>query len=109
MVLVSFRKGFRKGHYSSNYFVLDQANGVLCYEQSDQDAQTLHRVKAHDVRAFTASKAFHVSMSLDQVLWACHWKSQNTFTHFYLKDVAWADSDTFHLGPVVAAQKVHLK
>ena len=38
---------------------------------------------------------------------ACHWKSHNTFTQFYLKDVAWADSELFHLGPVVAAQQVH--
>ena len=42
-----------------------------------------------------------------QILSACHWKSHNTFTQFYLKDVAWADSELFHLGPVVAAQQVH--
>ena len=29
------------------------------------------------------------------------------FTQFYLKDVAWADTELFHLGPVVAAQQVH--
>ena len=46
-------------------------------------------------------------ISLDQILSACHWKSHNTFTQFYLKDVAWADSELFHLGPVVAAQQVH--
>ena len=28
------------------------------------------------------------------------------FTQFYLKDVAWADSDLYHLGPVVAAQQI---
>ena len=42
-----------------------------------------------------------------QILSACHWKSNNTFTQFYLKDVAWADSELFHLAPVVAAQQVH--
>ena len=30
-----------------------------------------------------------------------------TFTQFYLKDVAWADSELYHLRPVVAAQQVH--
>ena len=80
---------------------------VLCYELSDQEALTLHQVKAHDVRAFAASKAFQSGISLDQILSACHWKSHNTFTQFYLKDVAWADSELFHLGPVVAAQQVH--
>ena len=30
-----------------------------------------------------------------------------TFTQFYLKDAAWADSKLFPLGPVVAAQQIH--
>ena len=52
-------------------------------------------------------KAFQSGVSLDQILAPCHWKSHNTFTQFYLKDVAWADSELFHLGPVVAAQQIH--
>ena len=31
---------------------------VLCYQLSDEQAQKLHQVQAHDVRAFAASKAF---------------------------------------------------
>ena len=34
-------------------------------------------------------------------------KLGNTFAQFYLKDVAWADSELYHLGPVVAAQQIH--
>ena len=34
-------------------------------------------------------------------------KVHNTLTQFYLKDVAWVDSELYHLGPVVAAQQVH--
>ena len=52
------------------------------------------------------SKAFQSGVSLEQILSACHWKSHNTFTQFYL-DVAWADSELYHLGPVVAAQQIH--
>ena len=80
---------------------------ILCYELSDQETHTLHQVKAHDVRAFAASKAFQSGVSFDQILSACHLKSHNTFTQFYLKDVAWADSELYHLGPVVAAQQIH--
>ena len=80
---------------------------ILCYELSDQEAPTLHQVKAHDLRAFAASKAFHSGVSLKEILSACHWKSHNAFTQFYLKNVAWADSELFHLGPVVAAQQIH--
>ena len=80
---------------------------ILCYELSDQEALTLHQVKAPDIRAFAASKAFQSGVSLEQIFSACHLKSHNTFTQFYLKDVAWADSELFHLGPVVAAQQIH--
>ena len=80
---------------------------ILCYELSDQEALTLHQVKAPYVRAFAASKAFQSGVSDEQILSASHWKSHNIFTQFYLKVVAWADSELFHLGPVVAAQQVH--
>ena len=45
---------------------------ILCYELSDPEAHTLHQVKAHDVRAFDASKVFQSGVSLDTVLSACH-------------------------------------
>ena len=49
----------------------------------------------------------HGSGASSKILSASHWKSHNTLTQFYLKDVAWADSELFHLGPVVAAQPIH--
>ena len=73
----------------------------------DQEALTLHQVKDHDVRAFAASKAFWLGVSLEQILSACHWRSHNTFTQFCLKDMAWADSEIFQLGPVVATQQIY--
>ena len=107
LVFVSFKKGFDKDISPATISSWIKQTVVLCYELSDQEALTLHQVKAHDVRAFAASKAFQSGISLDQILSACHWKSHNTFTQFYLKDVVWADSQLFHLGPVVAAQQVH--
>ena len=95
LVFVSFKKGFDKDISPAISSWIKQTV-VLCYELSDREALTLHQVKAHDVRAFAASKAFQSGISLDQTLSACHWK-----------DVAWADSELFHLGPVVAAQQVH--
>ena len=56
---------------------------------------------------FHVFKTFHGGVFLEQILSACHWKSHNTFTQLYLKDVAWADSEVYHLGPIVAAQQVH--
>ena len=79
---------------------------LLCYKQADQQALDLVQVKAHDIRAFAASKAFYGGVSVDQIMQACHWKAHNTFTNFYLKDLAWADNDNLYLGPVVAAQQI---
>ena len=80
---------------------------VLCYKQADQQSLDLVQVKAHDIRAFAASKVFYGGVSVDQIMQACHWKARNTFTNFYLKDLTWSDNDNnMYLGPVVAAQQV---
>ena len=98
LVSVSFKKGFDKDISPCTISSWIKQTVILCYELSDQETLTLHQVKAHDVRAFAASKAFQPGVSLEQILSACHWKSHNTFTQFYLMDVAWADSELFHLG-----------
>ena len=80
---------------------------LLCYKQADQQALDLVQVKAHDIRAFAASKAFYGGVSVDQIMQACHWKAHNAFTNFYLKDLTWSDNDNnMYLGPVVVAQQV---
>ena len=93
LVFVSFKKGFDKDISPATISSWIKQTVILCYELSDHHAHTLHQVKAHDVRAFAASKAFQSGVSLEQILSACHWKSHNTFTQFYLKYVAWADSE----------------
>ena len=107
LVFVSFRKSFQKDIVPATVSSWIKQTVLLCYQLSDNEAQTIHQVRAHDVRAFAASKAFQGGVSLDQILSACHWKAHNTFTQFYLKDLAWADSELYHLGPVVAAQQIH--
>ena len=106
LVFVSFRKGFHKDIVPATISSWIKQTVLLCDQLSDQKAQDLHQVIAHDVRAFAASQPFQGGISLDQILSACHWKAHNTFTQFYLKDLAWADSELYHLGPVVAAQKI---
>ena len=107
LVFFSFKKGFDKDISPATISSWIKQTVILSYELSDQEAHSLHQVKAHDVRFFTASKAFQSGVTLEQILSACHWKSHNTFTQFYLKDVAWADSELYHLGPVVADQQIH--
>ena len=88
LVFVCFRKSFNKDIVPATVFSCIKQTIVLCYLLWDEQAQTLHQVRAHDVRAFAASKAFQGGVPLDQILSACHWKSHNTFTQCYLKDVA---------------------
>ena len=108
LLFISFKKGhtsdIRPATLSS---WLKQTMILLCYKQADQQALDLVQVKAHDIRAFAASKAFYGGVSVDQIMQACHWKAHNTFTNFYLKDLTWSDTDNnMYLGPVVAAQQV---
>ena len=58
LVFVSFRKSFQKDIVPATVSSWIKQTIVLCYQLSDQQAQELHQVRAHDVRAFAASKVF---------------------------------------------------
>ena len=68
LVFVSFKKGFDKDISPATISSWIKQTVILCYELSDQEALTLHQVKAHDVRVFAASKAFQSGVSLEQIL-----------------------------------------
>ena len=59
----------------------------------------------------TISRAYELSRTakkfdVDKVLKAGTWRRHTTFTRHYLRDIAHKSLNTFHLGPVVAAQSV---
>ena len=62
--LSSLRKDFDKDISPATIFSWIKQTVILCYELSDQEALTLHQVKAHNVRAFAASKNFQSGISL---------------------------------------------
>ena len=68
VVFVSFKKDFDKDISPATISSWIKQIAVLCYELSDQEAHTLHQVKAHDVRAFAAPKVFQSGVSLDPIL-----------------------------------------
>ena len=80
---------------------------LLAYQSSICDIEDL-QVKVHEVRSMPASLAFKGGVSLEQILGSCYWKSHNTFTTFYLKEVSWQSTDQidYKLGPVVSTQHV---
>ena len=75
LVFVSLKKGFGKDISPATISSWVTQTVILCYELSVQEAHTLHQVKAHDVRAFAASKAFQSGVSLELILSTCHWQS----------------------------------
>ena len=105
LLFISFKKGHTTDIRPTTLSSWLKQTILLCYKQTDQQALDLVQVKAHDIRAFAASKAFYGGVSVDQNMQACHLKAHNTFTNFYLKDLTWSDNDkNMYLGPVVAAQ-----
>ena len=53
LVFVFFKKSFDKDISPATISSWIKQTVILCYEVSDQEALTLHQVKAHDGRAFT--------------------------------------------------------
>ena len=86
LLFISFKKGhtsdFRPATFSS---WLNNYPTLLDNKQADQQSLHLVQVKAHDIRAFVASKAFYGVVSVDQIMQACHWKTRNTFSNLLPK------------------------
>ena len=80
LLLISFKKGHTSDIRPATLSSWLKQTILLCYKQADQQALDLVQVKAHDIRAFAASKAFYGGVSVDQIIQACHWKAHNTFT-----------------------------
>ena len=62
--------------------------------------------RARETRGIAPSILFRKNFAVDQVLKAGTWRRHTTFTRHYLRDIAHKSLDTFHLGPVMAAQSV---
>ena len=62
--------------------------------------------RARETRGISPSIIFRKNFAVDQVLKAGTWRRHTTFTRHYPRDIAHKSLDTFHLGPVVAAQSV---
>ena len=82
LLFISFKKGHTSDIRPATVSSWLKQTILLCYKQADQQALDLVQVKAHDIRAFKASKDFYGGISVDQIMQACHWKAHNTFTNF---------------------------
>ena len=60
--------------------------------------------RARETHGIAPSLLIKKNFAVNQVLKAGTWRRHTTFTRHYLRDIAHRSLDTFHLGPVVAAQ-----
>ena len=73
------------------------------YELSGTE-QPVPAPRARETRGIAPSLLLKKNFAVDQVLKAGTWRRHTTFMCHYLRDLAHRSLDTFHLGPVVAAQ-----
>ena len=61
----------------------------LAYEVGGQDEalRRLHSIHAHEIRALSASWDALKNVAVAEIMVACRWRSHNTFTSFYLRDL----------------------
>ena len=59
--------------------------------------------RARETRGIALSLLFKENFAVTQVLKAGTWRSHTTFTHHYLRDLAYRSLETFHLGLLVAS------
>ena len=106
LLFVAIKEGFNRDISRATILSWLKQTILLAYESSDSESQQLYQVKAHDVRSTATSLAFRGGISLNEILEACFWKSHNTFTNFYLKDLCWHNGQILKLGPIVSTQHV---
>ena len=64
------------------------------------------RIRPHEVRALSTSWAFSNNIPLEEILRAATWKTQSTFSSFYLRSMSGQTENLYSLGPLVASQRV---
>ena len=65
LLFISFKKGHTSDIRPAILSSWLKQTILLCYKQADQQALDLVQVKAHDIRAFAASKAFYGGVSVE--------------------------------------------
>jgi len=76
------------------------------YKNAKDDTLRLAGTSTHAIRGMAATLAYRGGVDLEEVLRACSWSSQTTFTDFYLKDVSVVQDNLSALGPLAVAQSV---
>ena len=74
------------------------------YNLSPVATRDFNRVTAHEVRAISTSLGLWAGVSVQKVIEAGTWRSNNSFTSFYLRDMAQEANNLASLGPISVCQ-----
>lgn len=76
------------------------------YDNSNKDLQTLSSVRAHELRALSASWAYFNGVPMNDIMQSAYWRGHSTFSDYYLRSLANQADDLYSLGPIVVNQQV---
>ena len=105
-LFISFQENFKKDICANTIsgWIKHVIKDAYDREIPEQDLKKLN-ITAHSVRSVSVSWAATGGASLDQILEACQWQSETSFSSFYLKEVSWNHKNT-EIPQFVAAQKI---
>ena len=92
----SFQKEIARGTISS--WLVKMVKLAYETEGSNPGAIEFCRIKAHEVRALSASWKAFKGTSIDEIMEACTWRAKSTFSDFYLRDMCSVLDDLHILG-----------
>ena len=79
---------------------------VEAYSTANKSDLEYYKIKAHQVRALSASLAHFNQVPMEQVMDTCSWACHNTFTSFYLQNFSEEMNNGYRICHIVANQKV---
>jgi hypothetical protein len=105
-LFVPFKKGVKTSIAPATISSWIQKTVRFAYAESSSEDAALLSVRAHDLRALATSWSLHSSVRLPDILRSAQWRSHNTFTYHYMKDMTMLEEGLHKLGPLVTAQSV---
>ena len=79
---------------------------LKAYENMTDRDPTFLNIRAHEIRVFSTSWAYHNRVPIEDILQAACWRNLSTFSSFYLRSLSSQEEGLFRLGPIVSAQRV---
>ena len=106
LLFVSYKPGHRGDIHKNTLSGWVRKLIQFVYKTASGDVIPLANVSVHEIRAQAASLAFRGNSDLEDILQACTWASESTFSDYYLRDLEVIQAGLRKLGPLVAAQTI---